>query len=238
MASSLQTHQAVLLGWRELAPGVRHFDFAVPAVEHLPYVPGQFVSLTHQIGGRQITRAYSVSSAPQANRFSLCLNLVPEGHFSPYLFALQPGDAVTMSGPLGTFTLRDLAQDMVWVATGTGVAPFRGMLDQWLLQAPAPRGRVTMVFGARYEEGLLYRADFERAAAANPDFIFEPTLSRPPANWAGRTGHVQPHVLEAIGARRDVTVYICGLKAMVDDLRAQLKALGLDRRQIVSEKFD
>ncbi len=231
--------QAVLESSRELVPGVRHFDFVVPSVERLEFQAGQFVSLSQDIGGKRITRAYSISSAPHGdNRFSLCLNLVPDGLFSPFLFAMQPGDGVAMQGPLGTFTLRDASHDMLWVATGTGIAPFRGMLDAWLAVPPGERGALTLVFGARYPETLLYHEDFSAAAAAHPDFTFNPTLSRAPEHWTGARGHVQSYALAAIGDRRDVQVYICGLKAMVDDLRAQLKALGFDRRQVVYEKFD
>ena len=223
---------------RELAPGVRHFDFSVPGIERLDFAAGQFISLSQDIGGKPITRAYSIASAPGGgNRFSLCLNLVPDGRFSPFLFAMQPGESVAMQGPLGTFTLRDPLRDMIWVATGTGVAPFRGMLDGWRA-LPHPRGRVALVFGVRHEANLLYRDDFAEAAESLPDFEFHPTLSRPTTEWTGLAGHVQRHVLDAIGPRRDVHVYICGLKAMVDDLRAQLRALGFDRRQLVYEKFD
>lgn len=232
----------MLIGSRDLAPGVRHFDFSVPALARLDFAAGQFVSLSHEIGGRMITRAYSISSAPGAgNRFSLCLNLVPDGRFSPFLFSLAPGASVAMQGPLGTFTLREPPTDeMIWVATGTGIAPFRGLLDAWrTIPPPSPRGRVTLVFGARYETGLLYREDFAAAAASLPDFDFRPTLSRPGPLWTGRAGHVQSHVLEAIGDRRaGLNIYICGLKLMVDDLRARLKALGFDRKQIIYEKFD
>jgi len=230
--------EAVLESSRELAPGVRHFEFSVPGVERLEFQAGQFVSLSREIAGKDITRAYSIASAPgPGNRFALCLNLVQEGHFSPVLFAMKPGATVAMKGPLGTFTLREPARDMIWVATGTGIAPFRGMLEAWRA-IPASRGRLTLIFGVRYEANLLYRAEFEEAAGALADFEFQPTLSRPGADWTGRTGHVQRHTLEAIGERRDLHVYICGLKAMVDDLRGQLKALGFDRRQIVYEKFD
>ncbi len=85
---------------------------------------------------------------------------------------------------------------------------------------------------------MLYRASFEHWAATHPNFRFEPVLSRPPETWRGRAGHVQPHLLELVGSRRDLTVYACGMKAMVDDVRARLKELGFDRRRIVVEKYD
>lgn len=220
----------------EIAPEVKHFVFEVPEVEQLPYLPGQFVSFTREFDGKKVTRAYSTASAPSGNRFELCLNRVPGGIFSPYLFAMRPGETLEMKGPLGFFTVKDPDRDAIFVATGTGIAPFRGML-----QARARKGgggELTLVFGVRYEHSLLYRKEFEEWASKDPKFRFWPVLSRPGADWQGRTGHVQPHVLEALGERRDVDVYICGLKAMVDDMRAQLKAVGLDRRHIIFEKYD
>lgn len=227
--------KAALAGSRPLAPEVRHFDFTVPEVETLAYQPGQFVSLSQEIGGKLITRAYSISSAPRDNRFSLCLNRVPDGLFSPWLFAMREGDSVEMKPPLGTFVIRNPDRDIMMVATGTGIAPFRAMLEQ--RQRHRPANRCTLVFGVRHEEGLLYRHDLETMARAGI-VDFRPTLSRPGESWQGRRGHVQEPALEAIGERRDLDIYICGLKLMVDDLRSRLKALGFDRKQIIYEKYD
>jgi len=69
-------------------------------------------------------------------------------------------------------------------------------------------------------------------------FHFCPTLSRPTPEWMGRSGHVQAHLEEAFGDRRDVDVYLCGLKLMVDDVRKILKGIGFDRKQIFYEKYD
>jgi CDP-4-dehydro-6-deoxyglucose reductase len=110
------------------------------------------------------------------------------------------------------------------------------MLEAWLGQDD-PR-RLTLIFGVRYEHSLLYREEFEELERKHPNFRFWPTLSRPEASWTGKTGHVQSHLAAAIGDRRDVDVYICGLKAMVDDVRAQLKGMGFDRKQIIYEKYD
>ena len=227
---------AQLIECRDIAPHVRHFVFAVPDVERLEFQPGQFVSLTDDVSGRLITRAYSVCSAPNTNRFELCLNLVNEGTFTPHLFHLRPGDSVPIQGPHGYFTLRNPVADSVFVATGTGIAPFRSMFQApQLWQSGRP---VTLVFGVRYEQGILYREDFERLQREHPNFRFWPVVSRPGEAWEGRTGHVQAHVLEAVGERRDLDVYICGLKAMVDDVRRMLKEIGFDRKRLVYEKYD
>jgi CDP-4-dehydro-6-deoxyglucose reductase len=208
----------------------------VPEVQEFYFIPGQFVSFTEVVNDKKITRPYSIASAPGGNRFEICLNLVQLGLFSPFLFSLEPGSAAEVSAPLGYFVLRDPGREAVMVATGTGVTPFRSMLQAYLGQGD-PHA-ITLVFGARYERGLLYRAEFEKLELGHANFRFWPVLSRPPETWQGRTGHVQPHVLEAIGERRDLDVYVCGLKLMVDDVRAILKARGFDRKQIIYEKYD
>ncbi len=142
--------------------------------------------------------------------------------------------------PLGYFVVRNPQRDAVFVATGTGIAPMRSMLESMLdagLSHDDPR-QLTLIFGVRYEHSLLYRDEFERLAAGHPNFRFWPTLSRPEPSWTGRTGHVQRHLAEAVGERRDLDVYICGLKAMVDDVRVMLKGMGFDRKQIIYEKYD
>jgi NAD(P)H-flavin reductase len=219
-----------------IAPEVKHFTFDVPEVEQLPYLPGQFVSFTREFDGKKVTRAYSTASAPNGNRFELCLNRVQDGIFSPWLFDLEPGGTVDMKGPLGYFTWKHPVNDSLLVATGTGIAPFRGMLMSYLNGGGDKQ--ITLVFGVRYEETLLYRAEFEQMEQKNSNFRFIPTLSRCDERWPGCRGHVQQHAIDAIGDRRDLDVYICGLKLMVDDMRARLKDLGFDRRQIIAEKYD
>ena len=225
---------AKLVAFRDLSPAVRHFVFEADA--ELRYEAGQFVSFTQRVAGKEITRAYSLASAPSSgNRFELCLNLVPEGKLTPHLFSMRIGDAIAMRPPLGTFTLRHPGRPAIFVATGTGIAPFRAILEEHLSETSPD---TTLVFGARHESGLLYRAEFEALSARFPQFHFWPTLSRPEPGWAGRSGHVQAHLAEAVASRTDLDFYLCGLKQMVDDVRIILKGMGFDRKQIFYEKYD
>lgn len=228
--------QVKLIESIEIAPDVRHFVFEAPEVEKFTFVPGQFVSINHLVNEKKITRAYSIASPPSdSNRFELCLDLVQDGLLSPRLFALKPGDALEIRPPLGMFVLRNPPRDSVLIATGTGIAPFRSILKAQLNEGSQA---FTLVFGARHDTDLLYKAEFEEMARNFPHFRFLPTLSRPGESWAGRSGHVQEHLKEAIGERRDVDVFLCGMKAMVDDVRNILKEMGFDRKQILFEKYD
>ena len=140
-----------------------------------------------------------------------------------------------MSAPLGTFVLREPARDSILIATGTGIAPFRSILRARLAQG-APQ--FTLLFGVRHESHILYRTEFEQMSSRYPQFQFWPTLSRPGVGWTGRTGHVQAHLEAAIGGRRDIDFYMCGLQPMVDGVRGMLKEMGFDRKQIRYEKYD
>ncbi|HMD50366.1 MAG TPA: FAD-binding oxidoreductase [Bryobacteraceae bacterium] len=228
--------KAVLIESHDIAPLVRHFVFETPEVQQLHFKPGQFVSFNEVLEGKKIIRAYSIASMPNGNRFELCLNLVQEGIFSPFLFGLKPGDTVEMGAPLGFFVIRNPDREAVFIATGTGIAPFRAMAPDYLRHPQAKQ--LTLLFGVRHESSIYYRDDFEALAGKHSNFRFWPTLSRPETSWTGRSGHVQAHLLEAIGDRRDLDLYICGMKAMVDDVRGILKAMGFDRKQIIFEKYD
>ncbi|MFZ5927767.1 MAG: ferredoxin--NADP reductase [Acidobacteriota bacterium] len=228
--------EARLVSCQDIGIEVRQFVFEVPGVEALPALPGQFVSFSGEVGGRRVTRAYSLAGLPRGNRFELCLNRVREGIFSPWLFQLEPGQTVAMQGPLGYFTPRQPFRDSVLVATGTGVAPFRAFLQSEMVLGSG--ARITLLFGARHEESLLYRAEFEQLERLRPGFRYMPTLTRPPEHWQGRTGRVQIHLDEALEGRTDLDVYICGMREMVDDIRRMLKERGFERRQIIAEKYD
>lgn len=229
-----------MLGWQDLAPEVRHFDFEALDTESFEFTPGQFISVLEQVEGKEITRAYSIASPRDGKRFSLCLNRVQDGMVSPMLFAMRVGEEVEMHQPLGYFTLRHPGHRIVFVATGTGIAPFRSMLLDHL---PRTHPHVTLLFGVRHPASVLYRGEFEQMASEHSEFRFLPTVTRPDASWNGRTGRVQAHLDEALALQTPeelatVDVYICGLKEMVDDVRVNLKARGFDRKQIIYEKYD
>ncbi|MEO8027083.1 MAG: FAD-binding oxidoreductase [Bryobacteraceae bacterium] len=229
--------KAKLIESHEIAPDVRHFTFEAADLAELGFVPGQFVSVTQWIADKEIVRAYSIASEPDGgNRFALCLNRVADGHLSPWLFDLTAGGEIDIKPPLGTFTLRPTGRDVLLVGTGTGVAPFRSILRAELGKSER---KFTLLFGTRYETTILYGEEFGALAQKHSDQMrYWPTLSRGSESWSGRRGYVQNHLDEAIGERRDLDVMVCGLAPMVDQVRALLKGMGFERRQIIVEKYD
>lgn len=229
-------HRAVLTHYDVIGPDIRHFYYEIPDLDEFPFIAGQFVSLSEMVNGKKVTRAYSIASRPKKNTFELCINLVHDGVFTPHLFSMKPGDSIEMKGPHGAFIMKKPLTHSFFVATGTGIAPFRPMLQESLEQDSA--SQYTLVFGVRYENMLMYQEEFEALERQYPNFKFVCTVTRPTEAWKGNAGRVQQYVLAEIGNRKDFNVYICGLKEMVNDVRDKLKELGYEKHQVHFERYD
>jgi len=225
-----------------LSDRTKHLEFVVDELEQFEFMPGQFVSVKEpRPDGKEITRAYSLASPPRGdNTFDLCLNRVDEGFMSNYLCDIELGTIVHWHGPHGHFVMRPEPKDSVFIATGTGIAPFRGMVHWLFADESRHKGReFWLVYGTRHEKDIYYRKEFEAIAKKHPNFHYVVTLSRPTDNWKGACGYVQDCVRRIVGQRKDMEAYICGLNAMVSANRKLLKEeLGWDRKQIVYERYD
>ena len=236
-------YEATLLESSYTNDRTKHFAFELGNGSNFEYEPGQFIAMAAEFEGRHLLRDYSIASSPHHDsRFELCLNIVPEGRVSSWLFGIKPGDKVEFCGPFGMFTLRQpLDPVSAFIATGTGIAPIRAML-QYLYQRPgatlAAGKEVWLIFGVRRESDIFYRAEFEQMARNNPGFNFVPTLSRPDPDWRGHTGYVQKQIKKYLVAKQGFHAYICGLKKMVDDVRPQLQAMGYGPERQSYEKYD
>jgi ferredoxin-NADP reductase len=228
-----------------LSHQTRHFEFTVNGLDQFNFIPGQFLSLLAQKEGREITRAYSIASAPRPGaQFDLCLNRVQDGFFSNLLCDMTVGETIRFHGPHGLFTLRNPLKDSIFICTGTGVAPIRGFV-QWLFEDPsrAHGHEFWLVYGSRHQESIYYRDEFEQVAARNPNFHYLITLSRGGEAWTGLQGYVQDHVQKIVEAfppekRNDLQAYICGLNNMIKANRAMLMELGMDRKSVIYERYD
>lgn len=236
-----KTFEARVLRSAPLSEFTKHLELEVNGVSHFGFVPGQWLSVKAVTpDGEEMTRAYSIASAPSDNgHFAFCLNRVEEGYMSNYLCGLEEGATVNFQGPFGSFILRPPLHDTVFIATGTGIAPFRSMLH-WMLADPErhQEREFWLLFGARTEQDLYYKNEFEHLAGEHSNFHFMPTLSRAGEDWKGLRGYVQQHLGEIVGMRTDMHAYICGLDKMVKANRELLKGLGWERTSIRYEKYD
>lgn len=217
------------------SPRVRRFFLETGPFD---FLPGQFVVLTHPelpVGENQ--RSYSIASLnSDQTELELCIILNEGGQITPWLFRREVGDLLEISHAQGTFNLKNEGNSgpVVFIATGTGVAPFRSMIESTLKQG---HSEVHLVFGNRVEEDILYREYWENLQEQNAQFHFHAVLSRDKvANF--HFGYVHPVYSEILKDESDARIYVCGWEQMCVEARDNLKSLGFNRKQYAFEQYD
>lgn len=216
----------------------------VKADVDIDFAPGQYVTL--RVG--DTPRAYSLANSPTEDELEFCIKLVPGGRLTSDLFEhVDVGDRVVVRGPNGHMVLDPpSSRDMVFLATGTGVAPFKSMIDYTFETGRdavdgEPRD-IWLFLGCGWEDDLPHREHFRRLDAEHDHFHFVPTLTREPllTDWDGETDYVQSvfvaHVSEdaLAGARLPEALADArerapksGVDARIDPSNAELYACGI-----------
>jgi ferredoxin-NADP reductase len=203
----------------------QHVDLLVPTTRGLPF-----------------RRSYSIASAPDPmhpGEFEIAVTRVDGGPTSEALHALQPGAAVEVEGPHGTFVRRaeDRAHPALFVAAGTGLAPIRAMLREEVERAEGPP--LVLLFGCRTPHDILWGDELQDWRLSCPRFALHVSLSRAQDEWTGLTGYVQRHAGALARSLPGVRVYICGLGAMVDEVASSLlRDAGMTREALRYEIYD
>ena len=226
----------------QASPNVRRFWVEVPEVEQFDFKAGQFVTMDLPLGEKRLQRwrSYSIASAPDGtNILEFCIVRATEGEATKYLFeSVEEGTNLKFKGPEGGFVLPEtIERDLVLVCTGTGVAPFRSMIQD-LVNSGKPHRNIHLIFGTRDEAGILYRDEFETLAQQMPWFRYDVALSRQ-ADWPGHKGYVHEIYKAAYPTPRpDLAFYLCGWTNMIDEAVANLIAhLGYERGQVYYELY-
>jgi CDP-4-dehydro-6-deoxyglucose reductase, E3 len=205
----------------------------LPPSSNFSYLPGQYIDV---IGPNGIRRSYSLASVDPVNQIlELHIRAVANGLMSEYWFRqAKTNDLLRLNGPLGTFFLRNIEnRDLVFLATGTGIAPVKSMVAALssTTDGPAPKS-ITVFWGARKQSDIYF--DFN-TVAKNIHFI--PVLSQPDTSWEGAKGYVQHALLDRQYQLSEATVYACGSPNMIHDARLLLLNSGLPGDQFNSDAF-
>lgn len=219
-------------------PSLSLIRIRLDAPQAFSFVPGQFTYLYHTKNGAEDRRPYSIANAPNPDgglEFAV-KSIAPEG-VSDWVGHRKPGDPVELSAALGSFHFASPPdRPAVFLATGTGVAPLRAMLqERW---AKNDAREAWLFLGSSHKDGLPYHAEFEAADRERPSFHYVPTLSRADTyEWSGKRGWIQEPFLEAFQSRNDFDAYVCGVRRMVDDVVTLLKTRGVDPARIHFERY-
>jgi CDP-4-dehydro-6-deoxyglucose reductase len=226
---SIQTFTAQVESVKNLTHDVRRLDLKLIEPKTIHFKPGQFVSfeMPDPRTGRLLTRAYSIASQPSCSGvITLLFNLVSGGPGSGFLFHLNVGDKTHFKGPAGHFSLReDPGRELLFVASGTGIAPIRSML-----LANAERSNpipATLFWGLRSQRDLYDQEELAELTRRTPTFTAVMTLSRPEPGWSGESGRVLRLIEARITTVKNLAVYLCGNSSMIADATSLLRKKGL-----------
>lgn len=200
----------------------------------LSFLPGQYVNV--RVPGTDQTRSYSFSSGPSEPHVSFLVRNVRQGVMSTWLCeAAKAGDPIEFRGPMGSFYLRPIERPVLFLAGGTGLAPFLSMLDQIVEDGGSPYP-IHMILGVNNDEDLVGIDRLETYAQRLPNFTYACTVSNPDSAYPNK-GYVTHHIIASQLNDGDADVYLCGPPPMVDAVRDFLSSEGLTPRNFYYEKF-
>lgn len=216
-----------------LATDVIRVKLRLPPTAEFAFIPGQYIDL---IGPNGIRRSYSLANAGFADKvLELHIRAVYGGEMSEYWFKqAKVNDLLRLNGPLGTFFLRDTADvDLVFLATGTGIAPIKAMLESLTVRPAGQTPRtITVLWGGRVSGDLYFDV-----TSIIGKHTFIPVLSRAENSWTGKRGHVQNVLLSLCPDLSNTAVYACGSDIMIHSAKQHLIKNGLSEKCFYSDAF-
>jgi CDP-4-dehydro-6-deoxyglucose reductase len=208
--------------------------FRLPPTSNFQFNAGQYVNL---IKGTT-NRSYSIASKPNTkNQLEFFIKKYENGLMSKYWFEeAKVNDLLRIEGPLGSFFLRESKYEhIVFLATGTGIAPIKSILESLIEQPSNFSKKEFWVFvGARFKEDLLWNPDV-RNDKIKINYI--PVLSRQVEDWSGEKGYVQDSVLKQKIDLENTQVYACGSNQMIQSAKKLLFENSLDEKSFFSDAF-
>lgn len=223
---------------RPEAPGVATLALSVPGWPG--HLAGQHLDLRLTApDGYQAQRSYSIASAPGGDNVEITVERVEDGEVSPFLLGeVVVGDTLELRGPIGGYFTWEVGEGgpLLLIAGGSGVAPLMSILRH-RVQARDDTP-VRLLYSARSYEGLLYREELDGMAQTSDDFALTYTLTREqPPGWTGDRRRIDRAMIEASGFSAETRAFVCGPTPLVEQVAADLVALGYPEARIKTERF-
>lgn len=199
----------------------------------IAFLPGQYINV--EVPGTEASRAYSFSSLPGDQAISFLLRNVPGGLMSSYLTGkAQPGDKVRLRGPKGSFYLRAVSRPLLFLAGGTGLAPFLSMLEQLVHNGSSQP--VHLIYGVTHDHDLVKLEQLERYRERLANFSYL-TCVASEVSQSPHKGYVTQHLDASRLNDGDLDVYLCGPPPMVEAVLSDFQRRAFTPASFHYEKF-
>jgi Na+-transporting NADH:ubiquinone oxidoreductase subunit F len=239
---AIREYRGVVEGIRDLTHDIKQLRLRLVAPERIDFAAGQYIQLETPVYGdlaEPVYRAYSMSSPPdEPGAIELIIRRVPDGICTTWVFTLlAEGDEVTFNGPYGEFRLTDTDREMIWIAGGSGMAPFWSIVRDMKRRGLARK--CTYFFGAVARRDLFLVDELRRLEEELDWFTFIPALSDPAPEdrWAGQTGLITEVVDRHVSDGSGLEAYLCGSPGMIDAAIEVLRAKGVAEDRTFFDKF-
>ncbi len=228
----IKTMASRIVSIERLAPDIVRVMLKTPPTSPMRFLPGQYIDVIVE----GVRRSYSLANAPRADgQLELIVKRYKGGVLSEYWFErAKVNDLLRIEGPFGTFFLREQAPtNIVFLATGTGIAPVKALLEELAADpARAARHCLTVFWGNREAESFCWDP-----VGLGLDVGVHHLLSGTDTNWSAARGYVHDAAIRQGIDPDNTVVYACGSNAMITSARAALLALGLPAKRFFSDAF-
>ncbi|MDO8570922.1 MAG: acetate--CoA ligase family protein [Candidatus Daviesbacteria bacterium] len=227
---------AQVLGHQILASTYHLLEFAPD--EPLKFLPGQYITI--KVANNKIN-AYSIATYKGEKNFSLLVDIKPGGLGSHFFASLKVGDKISFLGPFGKFTLNleDGSKQLLFLGTGSGVAPLRCQIESALKEKNC-KLPITLYLGLETNKDLFWQDVFQKLKDEYPNFNFKVAIHEPLWGYQGYKGYITELLkndLSACPAPNGIGAYLCGNKNMIADATAILLEKNCLKERIYIEKY-
>lgn len=242
----IYTYTAHLTKKTKLASDIYRFGFTIDTDEVFNFTSGQYLILfVPQTDKDYARRLFSIiTPVSQKHGFELIVQILPGGLASHYLLTVEPHEDVVFQGPAGLFKFTTAQKKALFLATGTGIAPFRSIL---LSHLPIHSSPIQLLWGLKTYQDLYFLDELKELERRYNHFTFKICLSREKGlehiPESDRKFIAQGRITDELFSeypllKKDKTdFYLCGRREIVESLRQLLYSQGIDKKQVFFEKF-
>ena len=203
----------------------------IPPNIKFEFNPGQYVNIIKN----DIERSYSISNNFKNKKLIFLIKKYQNGVLSDYFFhSAKHGDLLRIKGPIGTFSFRKSEkQNIIFIATGTGIAPVKSILDNLAENLDLIKGKKIWLFwGMRFKEYFFWKPNYNKI-----ELKYIPVVSRNDNDWKGATGYVQEKFIDLDINLLNAQVYACGSSKMIESLKQNLMNKSFEMQNFYSDTF-
>jgi ferredoxin-NADP reductase len=212
------------------------YSFELKEPYRLEFQAGQYISV--KVSDRGERRSYSICSTPDnQHQFDLLIDSSPGGLGVKFFQNLEFGAEIEALAPMGKFVIPEdlLVDHLVFIAAGSGVAPFKSIIEDQLRNKQDQR-QITLHWGMRHAEDLFWLEEWQDLDEVFTNFHFHPVLSQAPKTWTLCRGRVTD-CLSVHERPTNAAYFLCGSQNMIQDVTAILTEQGINQKLILTEKF-